>query len=399
MKRLQVILLSLFFCSALRAAAAAPTGLWAQLHSPDVKTYAANLRAAGAPEDTVMVVIAHAVNAQFHEREKALQPSTATAKDLKEALSLERREALVQLRLEKNAMLRTALGTVPNEKVHYQWDPRVLAPLDARQRDTVRAIMDDYDAMIARVNTEARGYLLDEDREKIRFLHAERSKDLQKILSEDDILDFELSLTNYGRTRLRLFEPTQAQLRTYLRLAKKNDMAFSPRTASSDALHDVRRAFEKDLAATWDPVTYARYRRTTSANYIPIANLVRRLKLDPQITERLFDSTRRATEEGTRLFRQANPDMQADRPVIAGYASTIYVSTKVGSDHERKVNEATAKIKALADEHSALARELLGEAGFKAYMDFARSWIVAMQNGKSVTMDFSLYAPDEAVRN
>jgi hypothetical protein len=397
MPRFRAALLLVLSVSVVRLAGAA--GLWDQLYSPDIKTYAANLRAAGAPEETISVLIGHAVDQQFRAREQALQPSTASAQTLKTALSPERREELLQLRLEKNAVLRAALGKVPSEKVRHEWDPAALARLDATQRDLVRAIMDDYDAMIARINTESRGYMLDEDREKLRFLHTERSKDLQKILTEDEVLDFELALTNYGRTRLKLFEPTQAQLRTYLRLAKTNDLAFNLRTISSDALHVARTGLEKDLAAAWDPATYARYRRTTSSHYIPLANLVRRLNLDPQIAERLFDSTRRITEEGARLFREANPEMKKDRPLIAGHASTIYVSVPLGTAEQKTADAATAGIKALAEAHVTLARELLGEAGFRAYWDFARSWIDAMRVGNSVTLDFSLYAPVELTKS
>lgn len=147
------------------ATAAAPTAAWATFYSTDIPRYAANLRAAGCPEETIGVIISQEVNARFKAREEQLQPSTVTMKSLRADFSPERREALVQLRLEKNAILRAALGAVPQETVRVDWLPTALARLTPAQRDVVRMITDDYDVMIARVMSESFGHLLEEDRE------------------------------------------------------------------------------------------------------------------------------------------------------------------------------------------------------------------------------------------
>lgn len=381
------------------AVAAPGSGIWDQLYSSDLKLYADNLRAAGAPPEVVTVVISHEVNARFQERERELQPSTVTARSLRDDYSPSRREALVNLRLEKNALLRAALGHVPEAKAERVWSPRVLARLKDLERSRVQAIVDDYDAMIARVNTEARGHLLDEDREKIRFLEAERGKDLRQVLTEEEVLDYEIAETSFGRSmrsRLRLFEATQEQLRTYLRLAKKNDLAFGPRPLGSAELEKAREAFERDLALAWDPDTYARYRRTTSSHYIWLHNLVRRLGLEEAVARQIFESARRTTEEGSRLFHAANPSQVDDRPRISGYSVVVYQSILYDPTRAKQVAEMSAKLKALADEHAALAKSLLGDAGFKAYIDFAGGWIESMRKGNSVKLDISVNQPEGA---
>lgn len=377
-------------------AAAPAAGIWAQIYSSDLKTYAQNLRAAGLPKETITIIVSQELSERFRAREAALQPSTVTAKSLKEEFSPERREALVQLRIEKNQLIKDVLGTVPQERALHVWAPRVLERLTQAERDTVRAITDDYDAMIARVETSSHGFLLEEDREKIRFLESERANDLRKILTTDEVLDFELAETSFGRGsryRLKLFEPTPEQLRTYLSLAQKNDLAYGDRSGGSEQLGNARRGFEKDLAAAWDAETYARYRRTTSAHYIPLYYLVQRLKLDPQVAIQIYNSTRTTTETGARYFREATPWMRDARPRIAGLGSTVYVHVTASAEQTRKSAEAESKIKAVVEEHCALARSLLGEVGYKEYLDFAKGWIGAMQAGNMMTLDFSMYQP------
>src|SRR3954463_8923848 len=96
-------------------AADVPTGAWAKIYSSDIPSYAANLRAAGVPAETVGVLISQEINARFKEREQELEPSLTSLQTLKEGWSAERREALVKLKREKNDLLRATLGAVPNE--------------------------------------------------------------------------------------------------------------------------------------------------------------------------------------------------------------------------------------------------------------------------------------------
>ena len=395
--RLTFLTCSLALTTASPLIGAAPSGgIWVQIYSTDLKVYAQNMHTAGLPKETVVVLISQEINERFRQRERALQPSTITAKSLKEEFSPERREALVQLRIERNQLTKEVLGSVPQEKVNYEWSPRVLDRLSPAERETVRAITDDYDAMIARVNTESRGFLLEEDREKIRFLEIERANDLRKVLSRDEVLDFELAETSFGRgtrNRLKLFEPTPDQLRTYLHLAQKNDMAYGTRSSGSEQLGNVRRAFEKDLAAAWDAETYARYRRTTSAHFSPIHYLVKRLNLDPQIAIRIYESTRITTESGARYFQEGSPWMTVERPRIAGFGSVFHNLVSVDSEREKAGKIAGEKIKALVEEHCTLVRSLLGEAGYKEYFDFAKGWIEGMRRGNSVQLDFAMYQP------
>jgi hypothetical protein len=378
------------------AAAAAPTGVWATFYSTDIPRYAANLRAAGCPEETVGVIISQEVNARFKAREEQLQPSTVTVKSLRADFSPERREALVQLRLEKNAVLRAALGVVPQETARIDWSPTALARLAPAQRDIVRMITDDYDVMIARVMTESFGHLLEEDREKLRFLEAERSVDLGQWLTPDEVTDFELAKTSFGRfvrTELKLFDPTPEQLRTYFRLGKKHGIEIEGLGRNLARIMESQRALRADLAEEWGPETYARYRRAISLQYSQILNLVHRLGLDESVVLEIFNAQKDTTEQGFALYEAMRPS----RPPGAGGASAaqavsadrIMVSTSSGPPLGPRAALGD-KLKALVAAHCDFVTTRLGEAGFKEYFELNRQWLTSMQNGGAVRLSYSL---------
>lgn len=373
-----------------------PTGLWATLYSPDVRTYAANLRAAGCPESTVGLLVSQEVNARFREREQKLQPSTASVQSLRNDFSPERREALVQLRLEKNDVLRAALGTVPQETARTDWSPEALARLTPRERDTVRMITDDYDAMIARVITESRGHFLDEDREKLRFLETERSNDLGKLLTVNEIFGFELTQTSYGRTvpRLKLFAPTLEQLRTYFAAGKKLGLDYEGRGRNATREMDEQKALNAQLAEAWSPEVYARYRRTTSAHYLQIFNLVRRLNLEPVIAEEIFASQKSVTEEGFATFESMRlasgqsslASADANEPLVDRWMTPSSTPPTPGTARAAAYEKAMA----LAAEHCALVTARLGKEGFKEYFELNRNWLTSMQHGGYVRLEYSI---------
>jgi hypothetical protein len=363
--------------------------IWARLRSDDITTFADNLRGAGIPTDTVAIIISHEVNQRFRDREAQLQPNHSNASSLRQEFSPERREALLQLRLEKNEILRAALGTVPTAKAQFEWPAAVLNRLSERERDVVRAITDDYDLMIGRVMTEARGYLLDDDREKLRFLETERAADLRKVLTEEEVLDFEIATTGYGReirVLLQVFEPTPEQLRTYLRLAKETGLAHLARSKASQQFVARRREFEDRLAATWDAETYTRYRRSISINYVALHLLVRRLKLDPEIALRIHDSARATTEEGMRLFRQT-ASWETPTSAPAGVRSTTLVIVPNQPEIQAAQAKVAVKMRELVEAHARFARTLLGERGYTAYADVASGWMEPMRRGQAVQLD------------
>jgi hypothetical protein len=364
--------------------------VWALYYSSDLKTYAANLRRAGAPESVVSLLISQDVNNRFEAREAQLRPSTASATALRDAFSPERREAWMQLRLEKNTLLREVLGTVPKERALTEWSPKVLARLSQKDRDYVRMVTEDYDTMMARVISEAHGHFLDDDRTKLRYLETQRSVDLGKVLSADEITDFELLQTGFGRvvrSRLRLLGPTQEQLRTVYTLGKKHGMDLVMIDNNSSRRSDALQALNSELATVWDADTYARYRRSTSVNFQQLYNLVARLKLDPEIANKIYDSQKKTTEEGRALFNESHPGAEdiPHRPT-AGRLTTVVPAAEFTD--ATKANR--AKIVALVTQHCEFVQQQLGADGYTQYLELCRGWIDLMKTGGSTRLDYSM---------
>jgi hypothetical protein len=370
-----------------------PTGLWATLYVEDISSYAANLRNAGCPEPTVGVIISQEINARFKDREEKLQPSTVSVKSLREDFSPERREALVLLQLEKNALLRAALDSVPEEITRIDWTPGALAHLAPAQRDTVRLITDDYDTMIARVITESHGHFLDEDREKLRFLESERDIDLGKLLSTDEILDFDLARTSFGRevrNRLKLFVPTQEQLRTYLAIGKKLGLDYEKTERNPTRRREEQSALNAELAKVWGPTVYTRYRCTTSLPYEQIFNLVQRLNLGPDIAEEIFASQKSTTEQGYAVYVKWRQSAERSRttPTFPPPSDmVIFDGPSITSDPRRA--ERVAQMLPLIKAHCELVQARLGPSGYNEYLELNRRWVEAMQNGGAARLDYS----------
>jgi hypothetical protein len=373
------------------AAESAGGKVWASLYSTDIPRYAANLRAAGCPEETVGLLISHEINLRFLEKEKALQPSLLSAKTLREEFSPERREALLKLGLEKNAMMRSVLGRVPQEVARFDWTPGELSHLTPQEQETVRMIMEDYNTMIARILVESRGHLIDEDRDKLRFLETEREADLGKFLNQDEMLDFELNVTVYGRSLragLVLFNPTQEQLRTCFTLGRKHGLDYE-----SLALNPVRRsqaqaALNAELATLWDAETYARYRRGISGHYAHIVALVARLRLGISTAEEIFASQKQTTEYCYKTYRQRRPASAIPPPPDPGMGQILNAGP-ITESSSATIKFSHDEIVLATQVHCDLVRSKLGDAGFAEYFELNRRWLEAMRAGGAVQLDYS----------
>ncbi len=363
--------------------------VWSSLYSENILAYATNLRAAGCPEPTVGLLISQEINQRFAERERALQPSLLSLQSLRDEFTPEHRAALLQLRLEKNAAFRSAIGHAPQDSTNFSWTAGGLARLTAQERDLVSVIMGDYDAMIASVLVDSRGHLMDDDREKLRFLESQRDVDLGKLLTPDEILDFNVIATVYGRTvraELSLFEPTQEQLRAYLALGKKHGLDYEIGVLNPTRHNEERAALNADLAKIWDAETYPRYRGTISAHYGHIYLLVRRLNLPRSVADEIFASQKTTTESGYDIYKSMRMISPTQPPPLPGTEQVMWPNKYPPNDVRSVMINDVIKI---AADHCDFVRSKLGDAGFNEYFELNRRWLEAMRIGGAARLDYS----------
>jgi hypothetical protein len=357
---------------------AAASDLWSQLYSPDLAVYAANLRSASVPEAIVGVLISQEVNARFHEREQRLRPSLASVDTLRQEWSAERREAVIQLKREKNDLLRSVLAVVPDETARPIEIPETLSQLTKVQRESVALIMEDYNALNARVITESRGVLIEEDREKIRYLDQARDQDLAKVLGEDNAIDYQISLSRAMKSTeklLVLFHPTRQELRDIFVIRRKHGFDLvGLNIANPGAMAFLKKAVLADLEKLWGPERFAVFRRTGSPIYQQIYYLVVRLGHPANYADQIYES-QFATREGP---ARRNEELRAQGPhrVVPG---------------EAMPESPPALAKRLIAAHCALVKQLLGEAGYAEYYRLSSKMIDGMEQGRSMRVDDAPY--------
>lgn len=372
-RRLRPIVWLVVFFPAVHFRAAEPTGLWAQLFSPDLKTYAANLRNAGAPEETVGLLVSQAINARFKEREDKLRPSVDSLETLRQGWSAERREALLQLKQEKNDLLRSLFGVLPAEVANPVRIPETLGHLTKGQREMVRLIVEDYDAMNARVFTESYGVLLEEDREKLRYLESARDTDLVKAIGEADAINFQVATSRLMQAtvqRLKLFQPTAQELRDLFLVRRKYGYEIALRTTGNPGgSQELKKKINAELEQLWGKERFAAYVRTSSAIYQQTVFLVQRLGKPPAVADQIYDHQVAAREAPFKMM----DEMRTRGPI----------RLREGELPPRPGDLAKQKM----GEHCEFVKQLLGDAGYEEYYRLNSRLIDMMNNGSMMRID------------
>jgi hypothetical protein len=166
-----------------------PSTPFEELYSQDSRTFVANLRAIGCPEETVRDVMIAEIGLRFRIREEALRPTPADhvpfawSANTSEAKILERRQQAATLAREKAALLREALGyelpigmhsyamTVSEQRFEEALESPALI-----ERAAVRQAHENYWIQVAALQEHTRGFWLSEDVAELERLKQERKR-------------------------------------------------------------------------------------------------------------------------------------------------------------------------------------------------------------------------------
>ncbi len=332
-----------------RAAVAPDT--WALIKSGDASAVD-RLRAAGFPESVIRAVILAEVNAQFRPRERATWGDVPKREywqgyeSYQAYYTPEKRLASIDLRREKAALLKKLLGE------DYIQQDRFLArryyPLNATKAEAVRAIDEDYQALMANVRGDGSA-ILPEDREKLRYLEKEKRAELAQMLTPNELFEYDLrqsQTANSMRSRLAAFEPSENEFREIFKLQKTIDDKLGPNTFGMDREYfESRRQLQNDVDSQIQKLLgeqrFAEYKRANDADY------------------------RRLFEIGTRLNLRKENIAQAHAlgTTYTQKAAQVRRDPEVAKDPAKR-NEALA---AIAAEAEAEYTKLLGAEGLEAF--------------------------------
>lgn len=353
--------------SASSAASDSLSESWAQITSGDLPDVVARLRAGGIPPNLIRLIVSSLVAERFADRHKALFDAV-TAKpwwqgQAYEAYSDPKITAMRrQLGREERDLVTQLLGSeIPTTDYDRAWAQQRYGNMPPEKIDALRRINGDYDDLLAEVRDRAKGIILPEDREKLAFLEQEKRADIAKLLSPEELLDFEM---HSGPTAKRLrdqlvaFDPTEEEYRALFQIQHAVDAQFADgRTAN---LTQEQRRQRRDLAAATgeqikavlSPERFAEYQLKTDPAFVSTSQFVTGLNLPPTATTQV---------------------VTVQKDIMSRYQA-------ISADRTLPADQRASQFAALAQEASTALTATLGEKGLVTYKQQGPgSWLTIIE--------------------
>lgn len=246
------------------AAGSAPAGLpadvWASLKSDDMRALVARLKAAGFPPAVVRAVAAVQMHEQFAARRRALFAGVEDAPYWKgrgpfAALDPKLQGELRALGKEETAAMKELFGpdSGMDDGARAFYQRRQFGNLPAAKMDQVQDVVTDYNDLRNQIYSSTGGTLLPEDRDKIAMLEKEQAADLAKILTPDELFEYQIRSSQTAqqlRNQLAIFNPSEDEFRALFKVdqsfADQLGPMVGPQTSEQVA---AREAAQADLLA------------------------------------------------------------------------------------------------------------------------------------------------------
>lgn len=242
---------------------------WRAVESEDYKTYIANLRAIGCPEETLRDIVAADVGKLFRSRRKTFLNTVSkyeywkTGSNPTPELTEEQRRQMTEIsRAEREAVgsLLGAGAVEPHIRDGFFGDvetayQRALSFLDKTKRNEVLEILNAQAEKQYELFGDGFRQLGGDDLKKIETMEAETDAKLAQILTPEQ--KEELAMRNsdtasHLREQLKSFEPSEAEFRTIFHLQKQFDDAFGKKEdgpAKEQAKNELASAIRSVLDA------------------------------------------------------------------------------------------------------------------------------------------------------
>lgn len=332
---------------------------WRQLESEDYRTYIQRLRSIGCPEQTIRDIIIADVEKLMAPRLAATMPRSTELKywhaeeeDLWH--NLDQRQALqkqLQIEHEKREVILELIGAdLVAEKMAQagteDYYSRRLSFLPESKRSKLRILLEKFEqaeSAIREKEWEEGETLSEEDRKELLSLHQERNAQVARLLSLQELEQFELWFSPPANTvRHAVFgmNASEAEFLSLYQLRKSFEENWPFRDSDNptfqQASQDLESSIEKELGSH----RYADYVRGQDPDFRVLSRTVARYKLPKETAAQVYD------------FKLTLQEQQQK------------VLSDPGLDSEKK--EAT--VTALSREAGKIVGEMLGEKGFNYYL-------------------------------
>jgi len=296
---------------------------WRQVESADYRTYIANLRAIGCPEETIRDIVIADVSKLFAARKTVLHDRSVWRywqSDLQGArLSREKQAQIAGLDNERRALLITLLGPKADEelaRMESSEDWQRLGFLPEAKRSEVLKVQSQFKAERQAIYKEAEEFGSVPDWKRLRELHAQREAGLAGLLSGEELFEYRLrsdEVAEHLRQDLIGFEPTENEFRELFRLQKAHEENFNILDPLDEAAQaksgDDRDRTEEQIKAFLGDDRYAQYRRGKDPHFRDLYLLTQQFDLPPDTAAMLYDRHRQMQNEIGQI--QTDPGLTA----------------------------------------------------------------------------------------
>lgn len=340
---------------------------------------AAQLRAAGFPEETVRWLSVGRAFASLQARMKILRPSTETNEKYWKTSPFgfqnrtkEQRTEMAKAQREFSETLRSAFG---EEASPWSTDSR-LAFLPAGKREQLRQIDQDYSEMQSEIYMDMNGIQLASDREKLKLLQQEKERDLAAALTPEELEQYNLRVSQTAMNlRGRYGDAIQSEedYRKVYALQKAFDDKYAtpdyraggpPSAELMRARSEAERVLREQIRAAIGEENYAAFQRANDQSYKALTSLVKRLDLPATTIDTVYASR-------------------------AGYAAQ---SQQIAENTALSSAERRSQLQALATKARTELESTLGKEGADAYGQRA-DWLRLLTNGTGFSTDPKMAPP------
>ncbi|MES2693824.1 MAG: hypothetical protein V4773_10155 [Verrucomicrobiota bacterium] len=342
------------------AAPAASSGadMWTNLTAEDLPTMVQRLRTAGAPPEFIRALAAARLSETFAARFKALRGDAASKPFWKNSTNVDPtiRNAEMKLYREQQKALRDLLGADAESPETSVYQQRRFETVPPDKVDEVKDALRLFEEKRQEVFSAMMGTYTPDMQRKIQALEKEHQATLASILPPDQLLEYNIRNSDTAqqlRSNLAAFNPTEEEFRALYKLqSQREPEIYTPNMSQEEIkrMSENQRVLREQIQATLGPVRGAEYERATDYQYRQASQLVSRLELPADTTNKLWDVKKDIETRANALRRDSS---------LAPAART-------------------QQLAALAQEGTQRVQQLVGTRGVEPYKQYGGNWLQSL---------------------